>query len=183
MVAAEAAVAGRQLRIMFQDEARFGRLPVIRSAWAPMGVRPVVKAAIEREFRYVYGAVSPFEGDIDWMVADSMRISNMSLFLCQVSYRYPDDYILMIVDGASSHTSDKLKIPNNMALLQLPPYSPELNPSEGLWDHAREKACANVLFDSLGDVVEAVVDELKLLAASTAQVVNMFLHPWIINAI
>ena len=56
MAVYKASEEGRQVRIMFQDEARFGRLPVIRSAWAPPGVRPNVKAAIEREFRYVYGA-------------------------------------------------------------------------------------------------------------------------------
>jgi hypothetical protein len=51
MAAVQAVTEGRQLRIMFQDEARFGRLPVIRSAWAPPGVRSKVQAAVERQFR------------------------------------------------------------------------------------------------------------------------------------
>jgi len=167
---------------MFQDEARFGRLHVIRAAWAPPGVRPVVKAAIEREFRYIYAAVSPFEGNLHWMVADSMRTSTMGLFLRQIAETYPDEYILMVTDGASSHTSGDLRIPDNMAILRLPPYSPELNPAEGIWDHAREKACANVFFDKLDHVTERVVEELHRLAQSTSRVVDMFLHPWLIES-
>ena len=183
MAAIEAASAGRPLRIMFQDEARFGRLPVIRSAWAPLGVRPVVHAAIEREFRYIYGAVSPSEGDVDWMVTESMNTENMNRFLFQVSDKYTDDYILMIVDGASSHKGEKLNIPNNMAILCLPPYSPELNPVEHLWDELREKACANVFFAKLDHVIDRAVDELESIARATARNISMFLWPWIIALI
>lgn len=182
MVAAEAASVGIPVRIMFQDEARFGRLPVIRTAWAPPGVRPVVKAALEREFRYVFGAVSPFEGDLDWMVAESTKTANMNMFLAQVRERYPRDYILMVVDGASSHTAAALKVPDNMALLRLPPYSPELNPAEGIWKHLRHRACANVLFETLDDVIDAAVRALTELARYPHRVANMFLHPWIIEA-
>ena len=74
MAAVQAVTEGRQLRIMFQDEARFGRLQVIRSAWTPPGVRPKVQAAAERQFRYVYGAISPVEGELDWMDSDAMNI-------------------------------------------------------------------------------------------------------------
>jgi hypothetical protein len=168
---------------MFEDEARFGRLPVVRTAWAPPGVRPVVQAAVERQFRYVYGAVSPFEGDVDWMIADSMKTVNMNLFLQQISEAHPRDYILLVTDGAGSHKTPDLKLPDNMAVLLLPPYSPELNPTENLWDHTREKVCANVLFDTLDHVVDRVVAELDRLARSTSQVVSMFLHPWIMESL
>ena len=182
MVAAEAAIAGRNLKIMFQDEARFGRLPVIRSAWAPPGVRPVVPAAVERQFRYIYGAVSPFDGDVDWLVTEEMNTVNMNLFLRQISEKYCDDYILMVVDGASSHKGEMLKVPNNMAILGLPPYSPELNPAEHLWDELREKVCANAFFHTLDQVVMCVVDELEWIARATSKNISMFLWPWIINS-
>jgi len=183
VVAAEAAIAGRPLRIVFEDEARFGRLPVIRSAWAPPGIRPVVAAAVERDFRYVYGAVSPFEGELDWMCAEAMNTENMNTFLLAVSESQSADYILMVLDGASSHTTTELKIPDNMALLTLPPYSPELNPAESIWDHAREKACANQYFARLDHVMECVVDELTRLSESASQVIGMFLRPWIIHTV
>lgn len=183
MAATAAEAAGKQLRIMFQDEARFGRLPVVRAAWAPPGVRPMVKAAIERQFRYVYGAVSPVEGEVDWMTAESMNTPNMALFLEQVRRAHPDDYILMVLDGASSHTTAALAIPDHMRLLALPPYSPELNPTELLWDHVRERACANICFETLDTVIAAVDAHLTKLTGNAAVVASMFCWPWIIESI
>lgn len=183
MAVYQASAEDRQVRIMFQDEARFGRLPVIRSAWAPPGIRPKVKAAIEREFRYLYGAISPIEGEVDWMASDAMNTENMSRFLELVRNAHPDDHILMIVDGASSHKGAKLIVPKNMTLLGMPPYSPELNPVENLWDHVREKACANFFFKKLDAVVQKVNEELTLLATQAATVASMFCRSWIIEAI
>ena len=168
---------------MFQDEARFGRLPVVRSAWAPKGVRPKITAAVEREFRYEYGAISPFEGEIDWMSADSMNTENMSRFLAKVSVAHPNDLILMVVDGASSHRAKDLTVPSNIILQGMPPYSPELNPVEHLWDHVREKACANTYFDHLDHVLEKVEHELSRLSQMSSTVASMFCWPWIIQSI
>lgn len=187
MAAGEAFSEGKNLRIMFQDEARFGRMPVIRSAWAPPGVRPVVVAAVERQYKYAYGAVSPLDGDVDWLMTDMMNTAGMNSFLTQIGKKYPEDYILMIVDGASSHKSKSLQIPSNVHLLCLPPYCPELNPVENLWDHVREKACANVYFEKLEDVVTKVGKELEKLAEETIEtakkVSQMFCRPWIISSI
>ena len=183
MAAAEAYSLGRPLRIMFQDEARFGRLPVVRSAWAPPDTRPTIVAAIERQFKYVYGAISTVEGEIDWMLADSMKTDCMSSFLAQVSEAHPDDYIMMVVDGASSHRLKDLAVPGNIKLVSLPPYSPELNPVESPWDHVREKACANIFFDSLNDAVKKVGDEIAKLARDARKVSSMFCWRWIIRSI
>ena len=58
-------VRRRRVRLMFQDEARFGRMVRIRRCWAPAPARPVMCNGYEREFGYVYGAVSPAEGQHD----------------------------------------------------------------------------------------------------------------------
>jgi hypothetical protein len=69
------------LRLMFQDEARFGRISDPRSCWAPAPHRPVVNLALIREFRYEYTAVSPWDGCLDFMTAEKMNTENMSHFL------------------------------------------------------------------------------------------------------
>lgn len=175
------------MRIMFQDEARFGRLPVVRAEWAPHGVRPTVVAAVERQYKYTYGAISPLDGDIDWLVTDMMNTDHMNVLLEQIGTKYRDDYILMVVDGASSHKSKTLNVPGNIHLLCLPPYCPELNPVENLWDHVREKGCANVYFETLSDVMVKVNDELSKLATGTVAmaktVSQMFCRQWIISSI
>ena len=187
MAAGDAFAEGMNLRIMFQDEARFGRMPVIRTSWAPSGTRPVVAAAVVRQYKYAYGALSPLDGDVDWMMADAMNTATMNSFLAQIGEKYPDDYILMVVDGASSHKSGMLQVPPNIHLLLLPSYCPELNPVENLWDHLREKACANVYFENLNDVVAKVSSELEILASGTIEaaknVSQMFCRSWIISSI
>jgi len=89
-------VEGRPVRLMFQDEARFGRMVRIRRCWAPAPVRPVVDNGYEREFTYVYGAISPIEGHLDWMICRKMNTEMMEKFLHQVSSAHPSDFIVMV---------------------------------------------------------------------------------------
>ena len=93
-------VQGRRVRLMFQDEARFGRMVRIRRCWAPTPERPVVANGYEREFVYVYGAVSPVEGELDWMIGRLMNTERMSTFLAQVSAAHECEFMVMVVDGA-----------------------------------------------------------------------------------
>jgi hypothetical protein len=76
-------------------------------------MRPVVDNGYERQFTYVYGAVSPLDGGLDRMLAEKMNTETFSSFLAQVSEAPPNDFLVMIVDGASSHVSKELKIPPN----------------------------------------------------------------------
>jgi hypothetical protein len=100
-----------------------------------------------------YTAVSPQDGALDWMLTAKMDTLNMNAFLDHVSQRHADDYIVMVLDGASSHRSHDLCIPGNMALVRFPPYSTELNPAERLREEILEKEFANRVFDSLGAAI------------------------------
>lgn len=98
---------------MFQDEARFGRMVRIRRCWAEKPMRPTVCNGYEREFLYVYGAVSPMQGQLDWMIAGEMNTVRMTEFLAQVSAAHRREFIIMVVDGASSHVAKDLLVPKN----------------------------------------------------------------------
>ena len=76
---------------------------------------------------------------MDWMLSQKMNTEQMSTFLSQVSAAHQEDFIIMVLDGASSHKAKELKRPENIRLVGLPPYSPELNPQEHVWDELREK--------------------------------------------
>lgn len=104
------------IRLMFQDEARFGRISDPRSCWAPAPMRPVVNLALIREFKYEYAAVSPWDGGLDYMTSEKMNIDNMSRFLDQVGKAHSQDFTVMVLDGASSHKCKDLIIPENITL-------------------------------------------------------------------
>ncbi len=173
------AAAGKKPRLMFQDEARFGRMSRPRRCWAPAGTRLVMCNGYEREFTYVYGAVSPVEGTLDYRMCPKMNTEEMSVFLQEVSAKYPEEYLLMVVDGASSHKARALEVPANVALIPLPGYSPQLNPQENVWDEIREKNFPNRVYESMDAVRAKLTGGLAEFAAKTAAVISLTAWPWI----
>ena len=177
---------GLSLRLMFQDEARFGRITDPRSCGAPVPFRPVVDLALIREYVYEYAAVSPQDGVLDFMTSETMDTDNMNRFLLQVRNAHPKDFIVMVLDGASSHKRKDLKIPEHISLILLPPYSPELNPAESLWNILRRDFFANRVFDSLKIAVEQVKKSLSVLASNKEALSSLTYWPLIstsLNAI
>ena len=170
------------VRLMFQDEARFGRMCDPRSCWSPAPFRPVVNLALVREFRYEYAAVSPWDGALDYMTSEKMNTENMNLFLEQVSNNHHDDFIVMVLDGASSHRSKELNIPANMALVRLPPYSPELNPAERIWNVLRRNYFANRVFDSLDAATRQAERGLSEMAADLNAMISLTNWSWVNSA-
>jgi transposase len=168
---------------MFQDEARFGRMVRLRKCWSPAPMRPVVSNGYQRQYTYVYGAVSPKDGRFEWMLSEKMNTMQMEAFLGQVSERYRDEHIVMVVDGASSHVNKALKKPANISLLQLPPYSPELNPCENVWDELREKLFPKRVYTSMEEVIKQLKEGVPKLAANTARLQSLTGRTWIIDAI
>ena len=175
------AVGERPIRLMFQDEARFGRMARIRRCWAPAPLRPTVRNGYERQFTYVYGAVSPLQGQLDWSLSPKMNTEQMKGFLLQVSQSHPDEFIVMVVDGASSHKAKELSVPENIRLLSLPGYSPELNPEEHIWDELREKAFPNAVLDDMDLVVQRLKEGMNGLAADADRIRRITAWPWIIS--
>ena len=171
----------RSVRVMFQDEARFGRMARPRRCWAPLACRPVMLNGYERQFMYVYGAVSPLQGELDWMICSEMNTVRMGEFLGQVSRAHPDEFIVMILDGASSHKAKDLVIPENIRLVALPPYAPELNPQEHVWDEQREKEFPNRVFNQMDAVIAQLHTGLPRLARDHDRVRSLTAWPWIVS--
>ena len=172
----------RPLRLMFQDEARFGRISDCRYCWAKFPLRPTVSAMLTHEYVYAYGVVSIQDGAFDSLVLPWVNSHCMALFLAEIASRYPDDNIVMVLDGAGWHKSLSMPIPDNIRLLSLPPYSPELNPVEHLWDELREKHFHNHAFDSLDALEDQLVQGLLALEIDHERVTSICAWDWIFKA-
>jgi hypothetical protein len=164
---------------MFQDEGRFGLLGTPRRCWAPCGTRPVVGARLERKYIYAFSAVSPHDGVMDSLVLPWVSAQTMSLFLTEVAQRHADEFVLMVMDQAGWHLAGELVVPDNMRLLFLPPYSPELNPAEHLWESIREDCFANHVFADLDAVECALTAGLRNLEADSCRTRSMTAFRWI----
>ena len=107
----------------------------------------------------------------------------MQIFLDEVAARHPRERILMVLDGAGWHQSQALTLPDNLRLLKLPPYSPELNPVENVWDEIREKFFHNKVFESLDALETHLLVALNQMEHDPQRVQSIVAWPWIIKAL
>lgn len=166
---------------MFQDEGRFGRISDPHRCWAPKGVRPNISAQMVREYTYAFAAVSPCDGIMDSLILPEVNAQMMSIFLTEVSIRHRDEYIIMVMDQAGWHKAKDLIIPENMRLVWLPPYSPQCNPVEHIWDEIREKYFVNLVFEDMNAVENTLADALISLEMDQKKVFGLTSFEWIIN--
>ena len=164
---------------MFQDEGRFGLLGKPRRCWAPIGVRPCVGARLLRKFSYAFAAVSPHDGVMDSLVLPWVNTQTMSMFLTMVSERHENEFVIMVMDQAGWHIAAGLEVPPNMRLVFLPPYSPEINPAEHIWDTLRENTVGNTVFSSLDAADKALSEGLLTLELDPLRMQTLTGFDWI----
>ena len=117
-----------KVRLMFQDEAGFGRINEPKYCWCEKGTCPSVPCHHIRKYRYAYGAVEPLTGESCFLIMPYCNTVCMNLFLRELSNQFPDDIILLCCNGAAWHKSKMLDIPENIALFYIPPYTPKWIP-------------------------------------------------------
>lgn len=163
------------------DEGRFGRISDVRACWAPEGVRPKVPRQVVRESLYAFAAVAPRLGQLLFTLSSKCNTAAMSLFLLALLAVWPDHHLLLFLDGAGWHKSRQLPLAERLQLAFLPPYSPECNPTEHVWDEVREKGFANQLFSTLNAVEVQLQTQLDLLAADQPRLRSLTGFPWILS--
>jgi hypothetical protein len=169
------------MRVLFQDEGRFGRISDARNCWAPLPLRPVVGSQLVREYVYAYVAVCPADGQMSSMILPWVDARLMSIFLAQTAAQFPNEFCVMFLDGAGWHKAHELTVPANMRLLALPPYSPELNPAEHVWEYIRENDIRNQIFNTLDEVMDTVETSLRHLHETPEELRSMTAFPWILE--
>ena len=168
---------------MFEDEARFGRISDTRRCWCPKPHRPLCQTMVKQEYTYTYGAVSVLDGELDSLILPHVNGDCMQVFLDEVASRHPEDRIIMILDGAGWHTAGSLRVPANMKLFPLPPYAPELDPMEHLWDDLREKWFHNRVFETMDTLEDHLEIGLRTMETNKDRVRSIVSWPWIITGV
>lgn len=167
------------VRLMFQDEAGFGRINKPKYCWCFPGIRPNVPCHHIREYRYAYGAVEPLTGESFFLILPYSNTICMNIFLENLAKRYPDDTILLVCDGAAWHRAKALVVPHNIRLLFLPPATPEMNPIEQIWKELRKRGFRNEVFHSLNDVIDRLCDTICSLSHNVVRSITA--RKWILD--
>jgi transposase len=155
----------RRLRVFLQDESRFGQQGTTTNVWAPKGSRPTAVRQTEYEYLWVLGAVCPETGHSEGLLSPRLNTDAVQAFLGEFSKTLaPDEHAIMLWDGAGFHTSQQLRMPDNITVLQLPPYSPELNPMENLWHYLKSHYWSNRAYQDYEELEEAAIDAWRIAA-------------------
>lgn len=142
------------------DEARFGLKVWHRRRWCPSGSRPPWRAGGKYKWLWLYVAVEPATGESFCLYMPNMKGECFEVFLCKLREAYPEDDIVLVMDGAPSHRSGKVDWPKGVEPMPLPAYSPELNPAERWFKELREPL-ANRIFETVEAIGEALTEALR----------------------
>ena len=164
--------AGRPVKVWMADECRVGLHTLSRRCWGLRGHRVVVPRQHRYEWEYVYGAVEVVQGQSQFRLMPSVSLDFSGGFLEQIAASDSAAEHVVIWDQAGFHPGPEAAVPARIHLLPLPPYSPELNPVEGLWDQLKD-ALGNRLFETLEALEAAVTDALRPFWESRDKVLSL----------
>jgi transposase len=167
------------VEIWFQDEMRVGQQGSITRMWAIKGTRPL--AVRQQQFlnAYVYGAVCPEKDKGAGLILPRADSACMNAHLKEISLHVDEGkHAVIVVDGATWHKSKELVIPYNITLLPLPPYSPELNPQERVWQDMRKESLSNRAFESIEEIIDTSCEAWNEFISVPKRIKNMCSRKW-----
>lgn len=174
----------RVLEVWFQDEARFGQQGCNSRVWAARGSRPRAPRQTEYEWLYLFGAVCPASGQSNAWIMPAANTQTLQIQLDELSRNlHADHHMLLILDGAGWHKSLALRIPDNLTLLHLPPYAPELNPAELLWRELRQRYLSNRVYADLQELDQALEHAWRRLSDDPQRLQQLTNFDWIQTAL
>ena len=120
---------------------------------------------------------------MDWMISQKMNAEQMTLFLSQVSAAHLEDFIVMVLDGASSHKAKDLRRPDNIGSSPCPPMPWNSTPRSIYGMSFEKKEFPNRVFDDLAAVIRPLQQGLPRLSADREGCRSLTAWPWIVSLI
>src|SRR3954468_24557889 len=172
---------GERVELWFMDEARIGQKGGVTRVWYQKGVRPRGPRQQGFASAYLFGAVCPGRGKGVALVLPEVSTAAMGMFLAELSRAVPaGTHAALVLDGAGWHVSEGLSVPPNLTLIHPPPYSPELNPVERVWEYLRDRWLSHrVLAGGYQAVVDAACAAWNDLLAEPGRLRSLTSFPWL----
>lgn len=150
-----------KVKIWVEDEHRYGLISFIRRCWTLRGHRCTAPYHTKYKGGYVYAAAEVGAGDLQVLYTPTVSLAWSHVFLQQLIRTDPDAYHILLWDQAGFHPKpEDPTLPDRVCLLPFPPYCPELNPVEGLWNRVKARL-ANEAWETLEQAEAAITEVLK----------------------
>lgn len=143
------------MELWCQDETRIGQKGRRTRTWAEKGTRPIAPIDTRYGNTYLFGAFCPARDTGVALVLPKANTEMMQLHLHEISAQLPENtHAAIIMDGAKWHDTPKLIVPENITLIKLPAYSPELNPAEKVWQYLKDNFLSHKIWEDISDIVD-----------------------------
>ena len=150
----------KSINLYFQDESRFGLKTHVGRCLTARGVKSIVKYQHAFKNTYLYGSFSPIDGDMFVYEIEGTTSEIFYNYIVEFSKHRPDELKIIVIDNAGFHSLSKYEVPENIVFVRIPPYSPELNPSEKIWAYIKQ-FYKNRVFENLENVKLWLHDFIK----------------------
>jgi hypothetical protein len=170
---------GSRVKVWTMDEARFGLHTQMRRVWALRGKRPVFPLQIKYEWDYLYGSLDVTGGQAHFAQIPSVSLEWDRVYLENLAATDDTAVHVVIRDQAGFHLRDgDARLPDRVRIVDLPPYSPELNPCEQAWDMIRDET-GNRVFKTIGELRKATLPALQRFWNDAGAVLRLIGRPWL----
>ena len=132
------------VNLYFQDESRFGMITKQKRVLTAMGIKPIGIYKHSYLYKWLWGSFSPITGESFCMITDSVSKDFFIKYLQDFSEMNPNELKIIVIDNASFHSTKDIELPNNIVLLPIPAYCPELNPAEKMWQWMKDKIAMKI---------------------------------------
>ena len=168
-----------QVDIWFQDEARVGQQGSLTRIWAPKGTRPRVVRQQQFMCQYIFGATCPSQKTGASIIVPYANSAAFEIHLEEISFHVPEGrHAVIIMDKAGWHSTKNIKTPQNISVLHLPAYSPELNAQENIWEYLKDNFLSNRVFESTKDIADACVNAWNKLIKNPDLIESITSREW-----
>ena len=172
-----------RLQLWCEDEARVGQKGRTRHRWYERGVRPPGLADKRFASLYLFAACRPGTDEASALAPPEATTAGMGVFLARFAQELaPGVHAALILDRAGWHMARELSVPDNIGLVPLPPYAPELNPVERVWLHLRERFLSHRVLDGYAALLEAACRAWNALAAEQGRLASLTAYPYLLRS-
>ena len=172
--------AGSRVKVWFMDEARFGLHTELRRVWTLRGLRPVVTRQIRYEWDYLYGALGAVSGEAHFAHLPGVSLEWDRQYLEDLAASDPEAIHVLVRDQAGFHLREgDPRLPERVRIVDLPPYSPELNPCEQMWDIVKDDTC-NQVFANVAALRDRMRDTLQRYWEDAQTVLRLIGRDWLL---
>jgi transposase len=171
---------GKPIEIWFQDEARVGQKGSLEYVWAPVGSRPPMVRDNRHDSAYLFGALCHARKVGAAIIMPGVNAEAMTEHLKVISAQVAEGaHGVVVCDGAGWHQQGgRLVIPDNITVLPLPPYAPQLNPLENVWDYLRGNKLSKCVWDTYEEIVDACSEAWMFLVNDLDRIESIAHRSW-----